>query len=234
MNRITLLWPLGVLLIIAGVFVPSSTLIESLRTIPPNLRDQLILGGTIFKVGLVISGLFLIVSGPLWRSELPTASLSPAGSGTFAAATLTIILTAAFVMRLYNLDVGIWFDEIVTYVSYMNRSVGEILTTYENQNNHLLYTVLARLSFLTFGDGVGSLRFPAVLFGVGSIWVLYLFSCEVATWQEGLLSAGLLAFSYHHVWFSQNARGYTALLFFAVASSWFLVRAMREAKRDFG
>lgn len=230
MSRITLISPLGVLLIMSGVLVSSSTLIESIRTIPPNLKDQLILGGTIFKVGLVISGLFLLVSGPLWRSQLRTDTPAPAHSGTFAAAILAIVLATAFLVRLYNLDIGIWFDEIVTYISYMDRSFGEILTTYDNQNNHLLYTLLARLSFLIFGESVWTLRLPAVLFGVGSIWMLYLFSCEVSTWREGLLSAGFLTFSYHHVWFSQNARGYTALLFFTMASSWFLVRALREAK----
>jgi mannosyltransferase len=230
MSRITLISPLGVLLIMSGVLVPPSTLVESIRTIPPNLKDQLILGGTIFKVGLVISGLFLLVSGLLWRSQLRTDTPAPAHRGTFAVAILAIVLVTAFLMRLYNLDVGIWFDEIVTYVSYMDRSFGEILTTYDNQNNHLLYTLLARLSFLIFGESVWTLRLPAVLFGVGSIWAVYLFSCEVATWREGLLSAGFLTFSYHHVWFSQNARGYTALLFWTMLSSWFLLRALRESK----
>lgn len=230
MSRITLIWSLGVLLIMLGVFVPSSTLVESIRTIPSNLRDQLILGGTIFKVGLVISGLFLLVSGPLWRSQLRRDTLAPAPRGAFAAVILAIVLVTAFLMRLYNLDVGIWFDEIVAYVSYMDRSFGEILTTYDNQNNHLLYTLLARLSFLIFGESVWTLRLPAVLFGVGSIWAVYLFSCEVATWKEGLLSASFLTFSYHHVWFSQNGRGYTALLFWTMLSSWLLVRALREAK----
>jgi mannosyltransferase len=230
MSRITLISSLGVLLIMVGVLVPSSMLVESIRTIPANLRDQLILGGTIFKAGLVILGLFLLVSGLLWRSKLRTETSAPAYPRVFTAAILAIGLVTAFLMRLYDLDVGIWFDEIVTYVSYMDRSFGEILTTYDNQNNHLLYTLLARLSFLILGESVWSLRFPAVLFGVGSIWVLYLFSCEVATWKEGLLSAGFLTFSYHHVWFSQNARGYTALLFWTVLSSWFLIRALREAE----
>ncbi len=46
--------------------------------------------------------------------------------------------------------------------------------------------------------------------------------------RDGFFAAALLAFSYHHVWFSQNARGYTALLFWAILSSWFLVRAIDE------
>ena len=42
---------------------------------------------------------------------------------------------------------------------------------------------------------------------------MYLFGTEAANRKEGLLGAALLTFSYQHVWFSQNARGYTALLF---------------------
>jgi uncharacterized membrane protein len=148
----------------------------------------------------------------------------------FPLVILAIILLTALLMRFYNLHQGIWFDEIVTYVLYMERPLGEILTTYDNQNNHLLYTLLARICFLIFGESVWSLRLPAVLFGVGSIWAMYLFSCQVATWREGLLSAGLLTFSYHHVWFSQNARGYTALLFWTLLSSWLLLRALNESR----
>jgi hypothetical protein len=39
---------------------------------------------------------------------------------------------------------------------------------------------------------------------------------------------GTLEVSYHHVWFSQNARGYTGLLFFGLLATWLLVRALRQ------
>lgn len=54
--------------------------------------------------------------------------------------------------------------------------------------------------------------------------------CELGSRREGLLSAGFLTFSYHHLWFSQNARGYTGLLFWTIFSSWLLLRALREGK----
>ena len=229
MNRISLTAVVGVLLIVSGFLVPSAMLVGSIRTIPPNLSNQLIVGGTIFRVGLVVWGLLFLIVGSWPPSKLRTQASIPTHSSPFGSAVLIILLVTAFLMRLYQLNRGIWFDEIATYVSYMHLSLGEILTTYDNQNNHLLYTLLARLSFLIFGESVWSLRLPAVLFGVGSIWTVYLFSCQVATWKEGVLAAGLLTFSYHHVWFSQNARGYTALLFWTMLSSWFLTRALREA-----
>jgi mannosyltransferase len=47
---------------------------------------------------------------------------------------------------------------------------------------------------------------------------------------EALLAAVLLSVAYHHVWFSQNARGYTALAFFVMASTLLLLRALREGR----
>lgn len=230
MSRVALIYPLGALLVLCGLIVPSTALVEAIRTVPPNLRNQLILGGTFFKIGLVLSGLFLLGSKPLWQLQPQTDAKATTGGGTTSLVTLAMILVAALLIRLHDLGIGIWFDEIVTHVSYMHMTLGEILTTYDNQNNHLLYTWLARLSLLTFGDSVWALRLPAVLLGVGSIWAVYLFAREVGTVREGLLAAAFLAFSYHHVWFSQNARGYTGLLFWTVISSWLLLRALREAK----
>jgi hypothetical protein len=227
------LWCLiGAVLTVTGFVVPASTLVDLLRTTPESLRQHLILGATLFKIGLVLNGLFIIAAasiiGSSWRSQ--DAEKVNGTHQTLPSVILASILLTALIMRFYNLGQGIWFDEIVTYVLYMERPLGEILTTYDNQNNHLLYTLLARICFLIFGESVWSLRFPAVLFGVGSIWAMYLFSCQVATWREGLLSAGLLTFSYHHVWFSQNARGYTALLFWSLLSSWLLLRALNESR----
>src|SRR4029077_12226550 len=83
---------------------------------------------------------------------------------------------------------------------------------------------------LLFGDSSWSVRLPAVLFGVASIWALFLLGRELLSTREGLLSAALMTVSYHHIWFSQNARGYTALLFWSLLSSWFLVRALKTSR----
>src|SRR5207237_6299830 len=91
-----------------------------------------------------------------------------------------------------------------------------------------LYTVMAHASFRIFGEGAWALRLPAVLFGTGSIVALYLLARQVATRAEALFASALFTFSYHHVWFSQNARGYSGLLFWTLISSWFLIRALRE------
>jgi 4-amino-4-deoxy-L-arabinose transferase-like glycosyltransferase len=132
-------------------------------------------------------------------------------------------------LRLYGLNAGLWHDEILAYVRYVRMPFGAIISTFSDQNQHLLYTLLARASFGIFGDSTWSLRMPAVLFGVASIGALYLLGCQVTRVREALLAAALLTFSYHHIWFSQNARGYTGLLFWTLLTSWMLLRALHHA-----
>lgn len=148
-----------------------------------------------------------------------------------AAIAILLLLTAATALRLYRLNEGLWLDEIFTLLDYARLPFASILTTFESENQHILYSLLARLSILAFGETAWALRLPAVLFGVGSIWVVYLLGLQVASRREALLSAALLTFSYHHVWFSQNARGYTGLLFWSLLSSLFFARGLAHGKR---
>jgi Dolichyl-phosphate-mannose-protein mannosyltransferase len=118
-----------------------------------------------------------------------SATTTQQRDGPGPALALGAILAGAAALRFHALDTGLWHDEIL-----------------------ILYTVLARLSLGLFGDGCWVLRLPAAVFGIASVGALYGLAREVTDRGEALLTAALLAFSYHHVWFSQNARGYTGLL----------------------
>ena len=189
------------------------------------------LGSVLFRLGLAVLGLYFVLIGqlPIWQSvarPLATSHRPHPWSG----ATLIAILVVALGLRLYHLDVGLWYDEINAYVLYMGLSLGEIFTTYDLESQHFLFTLLARIAFALFGEGPAALRLPAALFGVGSVAALYLLGRRLATEREALLSAALLTLSYHHVWFSQNARGYSGLLFWTLLSSWLLLRALDEGR----
>jgi mannosyltransferase len=140
------------------------------------------------------------------------------------------LLSIALLLRLYRLDAGLWLDEILSYVSYFRLPLRQIASTYDSQNQHLLYSLLARASLVIFGDHGWAVRLPAVIFGVASILALYLLACEVADRREALLSAALLTFSYHHVWFSQNARGYTGMLFATLLTGWLLLLGLKQSR----
>jgi mannosyltransferase len=140
------------------------------------------------------------------------------------------LVAASLLLRLYGLNGGLWYDEIATYASYARMSFADIVKTYDSQNQSFLYSLLARASFAVFGESAWALRMPAVLFGAASVGALYLLGREVASRAEALLAAAFLTFSYHHIWFSQNARPYTGLLFWTLLSSWLVLRALKDGR----
>jgi mannosyltransferase len=148
--------------------------------------------------------------------------------------TLVILFSLLFVaaaLRFYRLNEGLWLDEIITDVNYAHLSFLTNITTFDSENQHFLYSLLAHLSFLVFGESNWALRLPAVLFGIASLAALFLLGRELSNDAEALLAVALLTFSYHHVWFSQNARGYTGLLFWTILSSWLFLRGLKDHRR---
>jgi mannosyltransferase len=222
---------IGIFLILVGSLLPSTTLVEFLRGTSGKSLEQLLLGVILFKACLAVLGILTILLGRVYKKKLEMKSEKRFLDPHEKSIRLILIglLLAASVLYLYRLGDGLWFDEIVTVVKYVRVPLGEIISTYDT-NHHTLYNVLAHVSMGIFGDHSWSLRFPAVLFGIGSIWALYLLGRQVGSAGEGVLSAALLAFSYQHVWFSQNARGYTGLLFWTLLASWLFLRALQEKK----
>ena len=144
-----------------------------------------------------------------------------------AVAALTIVAAA---LRAIGLDGGLWYDEIRTLLDSAQQPLGRIVTVFPGNNQHTLYSVLAHASIQAFGASAWSLRLPALIFGAATVPTLYLFAREFAGRREALLACVLLTVSYHHVWFSQNARGYTAAAFFALFCSWLLLRGLRRGR----
>jgi 4-amino-4-deoxy-L-arabinose transferase-like glycosyltransferase len=143
---------------------------------------------------------------------------------------IALLTALAAALRVPGLNRGLWFDEIVTLVTSVRQPLAELVSDFASNNVHPLYSVLAHAAIVTFGDDVWSLRLPALMFGVATVPLLYVLGREVATRDEAMAAAALQTVSYHHIWFSQNARGYTALAFFTMASTLLLLRALREGR----
>ncbi|MBA3405942.1 MAG: glycosyltransferase family 39 protein [Gemmatimonadaceae bacterium] len=143
-------------------------------------------------------------------------------------AWVVMITLVALALRLINLTSDLWLDEISPVVEYAQKSVPQVISTYRGSNNHLLNTLLVKLSISVFGEHEWSVRLPALIFGIATVPVLYWVARFAMTTAASLGAAFLLAISYHHIFFSQNARGYTAYLFFALVSTGLLVQSVRE------
>ncbi len=145
--------------------------------------------------------------------------------------TLFVTLAVALVLRLVTLGSGLWFDEIVTLVESARLPLRQILTEFPGVNAHPLYSVFSHVSLEAFGDSAWALRLPAALFGVATVGVVYILGARLLSRAEAWAGAAVLATSYHHIWFSQNARGYTLLGMLTLLSTLFLLRAADSGRR---
>ena len=139
-------------------------------------------------------------------------------------AWLAGLTSLALVLRLIALNQQLWFDEIMTLLGSARAPIREIVTRYAGQNQHTLYSILAHVSIRAFGEQPWALRLPAMLFGIACIPALYFFARLVTTNREALAACALMTVNYQHVWFSQNARGYTAVVVWTLLSSIFFLR----------
>ncbi len=143
-------------------------------------------------------------------------------------AALTVLAAA---LRAVALNQQLWYDEIITLLESARAPIWHILTHYDGQNQHMLYSILAHGSIRTLGEQPWTLRLPAVGFGVACIPALYFLGRLVTTNREALAAGALMTVNYQHVWFSQNARGYTAMAFWTLLASIFFLRGARSGER---
>lgn len=141
---------------------------------------------------------------------------------------LALILLLALALRLFKADASLWYDEIFTVVNFVRLPTLDLVKTFDSLNNHMLYSLLAQICVGLFGETPTALRLPAILFGVGSIAIQWRIARRVMGGPGALIVALLLTLSYHHVWFSQNARGYTGLLFFTSAATLLFLKGLEK------
>jgi mannosyltransferase len=144
-------------------------------------------------------------------------------------------LTAlALLTRIIGLDGQLWADEVLSLVRYVRKDLQDLFLHFYSNNQHPLYSLLARITMDIFGESAWTLRLPAALMGTACIPALYALGTRVTTKREAFLSASLLAVSYHQIWFSQNARGYTAIMLGAIVCTFLLIRGIEEkSPKDF-
>ncbi len=228
----------GAFLVLLGLFLPRGWY-DALPRPQEQLASPPIKGVTLLQIAFVLQGLILLwLSTRQWRfvrlspnERLPQTILPPDEHDIQSSTSLGLLATisaAALALRCLHLGSDLWLDEITPIILYREMSIFHIITSYISSNNHLLNTLLVKLAIVFFGEQEWAVRLPAMLFGVATIPAMYWVSRFALSRRGSLCVAALLAVSYHHIFFSQNARGYTAYLFFSVISSGLLVKGLQE------
>jgi uncharacterized membrane protein len=103
-----------------------------------------------------------------------------------------------------------------------------VLTGFVSANNHLLNTLLMKLAVAFFGEQEWAVRLPSAIFGAATIPVFCWVSRLLLSQRSSLFAALLLSVSYHHIFYSQNLRGYSMQLFFTTLAGGLLVKGLQE------
>lgn len=214
----------SLILIVLALLLPSQWLAETLAGSLTSRLPSLIKGTWILRGSLVgLAGLFLVwglrpgLFPPLTMPSSLTNLQPPHTQPT--PPRLIVLVISGLLLRLIALGSDLWIDEIATLTRFAEFPLHETLTRFFGANQHLLYTTLANLSVRLFGSSEWAVRLPAVLFGVLGIVALYYFARLLIPENEALWATALLTVSYHHIWFSQNARGWIGLVFFTLVTS---------------
>jgi mannosyltransferase len=146
------------------------------------------------------------------------------------AGALAALLVVALVARLVGLNASLWYDEVSTLTDFVRLPWGKLVTDFSSLNNHMFYSLQAKAAVELFGESAWALRLPALLMGMASLVLIWWLARVEVGRVAALVTLLLLALSYHHVWFTQNARGYTGLLTWTTAATILMISGLRQPR----
>jgi mannosyltransferase len=125
---------------------------------------------------------------------------------------------------------GMWLDETFS-VWVANHSVADMLQWIVRIDQHPpLYYLLLHYWIALNGDTPYYARLLSVLFGAGTIPVIYLIGKRLSGVVVGLAAAVFLALSPFNIFFAQETRMYTLLTFNAAVAIYALVRLLTDSR----
>ena len=134
-------------------------------------------------------------------------------------------------LRVFLLDKnGMWLDETFS-VWLANHSVVDMLQWIVKIDQHPpLYYLLLHYWIAHYGDTPYYVRLLSVLFGAGTIPIIYLIGKRMSGVVMGLAAAVILALSPFNIRFAQETRMYTLLTFNAAVAIYALVRLLTDSR----
>jgi hypothetical protein len=135
---------------------------------------------------------------------------------------LVLLFACFFSLRFYHLGYhDLWYDEMGTI------SLAKVPWKIWNAP---FYWIFMHFWIKLSGVSELSLRFPAMIFSFASVILTYLLGKNLFNKKVGVLASLFIGLSPFHLWYAQEARDYSMVLFFGTAASYFLVRAIKEEK----
>ena len=130
-----------------------------------------------------------------------------------------VVLTLIGVgLRLWYINQPMQFDEATTVNMYSSSPFYIGLANYSLPNNHLLNTLLVRISLMTTGYAEWSIRSSAFISGVGLMVIAFLYAARFYSLASGILALAVISVSMPFIDMATNARGYSIVALCGVAA----------------
>lgn len=138
------------------------------------------------------------------------------------------VLGISLALRLIYLDQSLWLDEGIEWWAVTAFSLKQLLFGFMNGDfnppgHYLLMWFWVRF----FGDSEMVLRWPSVIFGVGTVGFVYKIG-RALNWKDGgnlgLMAAAMAAVNGLLIYYSQEARAYAMAGFLVTGAMYFLIR----------
>lgn len=157
---------------------------------------------------------------------------------------LILIIFLGIFLRFYNLGAeSFWLDEGSTALAIKKYDALQILNNIQNKGlilpeyfsglyNHelpLYYIFLSEWAEI-FGISEFSLRAFSAILGVLALFLVYYLSLYLFDEKVALISTFLASINLTLIWYSQEARQYSYLLFLSLLSAFFLLKSLKEGK----
>lgn len=142
-----------------------------------------------------------------------------------------IILVIGSVLRLVSLNQSLWLDEAINILAVQDYSFVDLITKYIQGDFHppgwfMLLWVWGK----AFGYSESVARIPSVIFGVITIYIVYLIGAKLISKKLGLLAALLLSINPLHIYYSQEARMYSLATLAVAINVLLLIKLIKGEK----
>ena len=140
---------------------------------------------------------------------------------------IILIVILGAVLRFYGLGrEGIWYDEAVS-ISVSKLGFKDIIKwVFDNtaETNPPFYYMILSLWTAMFGGSEAVSRIPSAIFGSVSVIAIYAVGKLLYNKRTGLIAALILAVSFFHIKYAQEARGYTLMVCLILVSYYSFLR----------
>jgi len=116
------------------------------------------------------------------------------------------------------------FNELDRLRNMTNENLPGLVSNIDNYPLHFMWVHLTT----KLGESEFWVRFPSALLGALSVLAMFFLSQKLFGQETALVAAVLLALAPYHVWYAQDARAYSALIFYSLISLYFFVVLMER------